>query len=387
MKHLLPLLLGLLLALPAAAQMQKGHVKTPGRLGTGGALIPGKRLAGAYVKVRGRQGVRSNDKGDFALPVDRNFYVERAELAGYTVVDRDLLSRRYDYSAGNPLIVVLEDEKQYRQNINSAVRKIRNEMYRQLDKREAEIKRLLEENRITQARYDSLREALGESQEKSDKLVEAMAERYASIDFDQESELNRRISACILNGELSRADSLLRTMGNINILIDELNQLHTHNEKEAEKLKKNLQLEQHKQQQLAFIYYKRYELCLVEHHNDSAAHYLKLRAALDTTNVQWVLDAGFFYMNTQKNYTNALTYYECALRNATKQFGKCHPYVATCYLHMGFSYYRQRCYDKALSNAEKALSIYEYTLPKNALDIIRTDKFVRFIKSVISKNK
>ena len=364
MKKITLLLIGLLLALPAAAQTQKGYVKTPGRLGAGGALIPGKRLAGAYVKVRGRQGVRSNDKGDFALPVDRNFYVERAELAGYTVVDRDLLSRRYDYSAGNPLIVVLEKPDTQLQDKLAAERKIRRTLRQQLDKREAELDRLREEQRITQARYDSLLRALYEDQSKSEKLIADMAERYASIDFDQQDDLNRRISACILNGELERADSLLRTKGDIHERAATLQRHRSLNDAEAEELARRQEsldqsrrLEAHNLEELAADCYRRHELCLVEHRNDSAAYYLRFRAALDTTNGLWALDAGDFVREYLADYPTALAYYECALRNARTKYGERNPDVAMCYLNMGNVYYSQGRYDEALSNYSLALDI------------------------------
>ena len=366
MKHLLPLLLGLLLALPAAAQLQKGYVKTRGRLADNGVVIPGKRLAGAFVKVRGRQGVRSNAKGDFALPVDRNFYVERAELAGYTVADRDLLSRRYDYSAGNPLIVVLEKPDTQQQDKLAAERKIRRALRRQLDKREAELDRLREEQRITQARYDSLLRVLYEDQSKSEKLIADMAERYASIDFDQESDLNRRISACILNGELSRADSLLRTKGDIHERAAALQRHRDLNDAEAEELahrQENLdqsrRLEAHNLEELAADCYHRYELCFVEHRNDSAAYYLKFRAELDTANVEWAVDAGNFVYEYLADYPAALAYYECALRNERILSGDNSVCVAMHYINIGTTYTNLNLYDKALSQYYLALNIFK----------------------------
>ena len=366
MKKITFLLLGLLFALPVAAQTQKGYVKTRGRLADNGALIPGKRLAGAFVKVRGRQGVRSNAKGDFALPVDRNFYVERAELAGYTVADRDLLSRRYDYSSDCPLVVVMEKPEVLLQERLAVERKLRRTLRKQLNRREAGLDRLREEQHITQARYDSLLRALYEDQSKSEKLVEAMAERYASIDFDQESELNRRISVCILNGDLSRADSLLRIKGDLGENAAALLRTYSLKDAEAEAsasrqelLDQSRRLMAHDLEEFAADCYHRYELCRATQRHDSAAYYLKLRATLDTANVQWALDAGDFVREYLADYSTAQAYYECALRNAKTKYGEHHPDVARCYNKMSIVYYRQGRYDEALSNYSLALDIYK----------------------------
>ena len=42
-----------------------------------------------------------------------------------------------------------------------------------------------------------------------------MAKEYAEMDYDQMDELNRPISDAILNGELTKADSLIRSKGDI----------------------------------------------------------------------------------------------------------------------------------------------------------------------------
>ena len=376
MKNLLPLLLGLLFALPAATQTQKGYVKTRGRLGVNGTLIPGERLADVFVKIRGRQGVRSNAKGNFTIPVDRNFYVERIEKAGYTVADRDLLSRRYDYSAGNPLIVVLEKPDTRQQDKLAAEHKIRRTLRRQLDRREEELDRLREEQRITQTRYDSLLRALYEDQNKNEKLIADMAERYASTDFDRQDELNRRISACILNGELSRADSLLRTKGDIHERAAALQHHRSLNDAEAEELvlhKNNLnksrRLEAHKLEELAIDCYNRHKFFLLEHRNDSAAYYLRLRAKLDTSNVVWALEAGDFMCEYLADYSGALVCYKQALEDAQIRYGQEHPSVATFHLHIGNAYMKSEHYNEALARYTSALSICKSIYGTNHPDV------------------
>jgi hypothetical protein len=56
---------------------------------------------------------------------------------------------------------------------------------------------------------------LYDDQQNNEKLIADMAKEYAEMDYDQMDELNRQISKAILNGELTKADSLLRSKGDI----------------------------------------------------------------------------------------------------------------------------------------------------------------------------
>jgi tetratricopeptide (TPR) repeat protein len=55
---------------------------------------------------------------------------------------------------------------------------------------------------------------------------------------------------------------------------------------------------------------------LLQHQNDSAAHYLELRASLDTTNVEWQMDAGKFIEEYLADVDAASEYYHRSLRQA-----------------------------------------------------------------------
>lgn len=94
-------------------------------------------------------------------------------------------------------------------------------MQKTLQQREDEIEQLKEENKISRQEYQQRMNELYSSQEKNEKLISEMAERYSRIDYDQLDEFNRRVSELILNGELAKADSLLNTKGDINARVAE----------------------------------------------------------------------------------------------------------------------------------------------------------------------
>ena len=95
---------------------------------------------------------------------------------------------------------------------------------------------------------------------------------------------------------------------------------------------------------------------------DSAAYWLERRAALDTTNLQWQLDAGRFIADTLEDYTQALEYYWRGLREAVAQDGEQSEWVATCCSDIGAIYDRLGSYDQALKYYSKALDIREKVL-------------------------
>ena len=215
MKRILWLSLCLVLALCATAQTQQGYVKTKGRKGGNGAVVPGKRITGATVQVKGGNAVVTQANGTFSFPIPaKKYYIQNVKKQGYVLVDPEVLTKQYIYST-NPLILVLETPEQQTDDKLASERKIRRTLQRQLQQREDEIEDLKEQNKITREEYQNALQKLYAEQETNEKLIGEMAERYSQIDYDLLDEFNRRISDCIIEGRLAEADSLLRTKGDI----------------------------------------------------------------------------------------------------------------------------------------------------------------------------
>ena len=295
MKKLLFVGLTLFFAAACFAQTQKGYVKTKGRLDNDGNLIPGTPLSEVIVKVKNRNEVMSDKRGDFSFPMpDQTYYLESVAKNGYVLIDPDVLSKQYSYSK-NKLVIAMEtkeDQMEERMDNFAKINAAQNEMIRKL---RAEVKQLKEENKITEEEYRKRLQEIADVQIESQQLVEEMVERYSKIDYDQLSEFDRQISVYILNGELHKADSLLNTKGDLNERAENLKKLNEANAKEREeitkrskKLEKSEALALKERDDLASDYYHKFEICKLQHRNDSAAYYLELRAALDTTNVEWL---------------------------------------------------------------------------------------------------
>ena len=296
----------------AMAQSQKGFVKTRGRI-VNGKVVAGQGLTGATVHVKGRASVLvKNSNGSFSFPVTtKQFVIESVNKKGYQLVDADAAPKTYVHSPA-PIYLVMETPSQLMEDKLEAERKLRRTLTKRLQQREDELEALKEQNRITQEQYNATMQQLYDQQESNEALVREMAEYYSRIDYDQIDEFNTRVSEFILAGDLAKADSLLRSKGDI----DE-NEHHNANVQARETLEKSEQAEQFSREDLAqdcFSFFRRFAL---DNKPDSALCYIEKRAALDSTNCQWQADAGS-YLQKRGMTRQARKYYDRALKAARK---------------------------------------------------------------------
>ena len=407
MRKYIILSLVLLIVTWGVAQTQQGYVKTKGRM-VNGKLVPGQGLKGAMVSVQGRTAILVNaDDGAFSFPVaEPQFRLDSVRKKGYQLVDMDACPKTYKRS-GNPLFIVMETPEQQLQDKLNAERKIRRNLQKQLQSKEDEIEALKEANKITLKEYQKSLQQLYTEQESNEQLIADMARRYSELDYDQLDEFYRHVSYCIENGELTKADSLLRTRGNIKAQVNTILQRNQTLQEQKEKLQKAEAVQQSDIEEAARRCYSYYETFFVQHLNDSAAYYLELRAALDTTQLEWQNDAGTFIDDYLADYGKALTYYQRMLNHSLEQpenhivdlvtslnnigyinnelgdyliaskyynqakdiaeaaFGYMHPETANIYMNLGSNFGDLGNYTQAMEYAQKALDIYEKMLEPN----------------------
>lgn len=349
----------------ATAQVQQGYVKTRGRLGSDGAVIPGEGIENVTVKVKNEGTVISDNSGCFEIALrNEKYYLENVTKKGYLLVDADILSKQYTRSVDTFKIVLTTPEQQLEDEL-AGERKLRRTLTRQLQQREDEIEELYETSKIIKAERDSALRKLYADHADNEKLIKDMVERYSRIDYDQLDEFNRRISEYILNGELLKADSMINSKGDIHSRIEEYRthkQLNDDERAELAEREKDLakseELERKKLSDLAADCYSKFEIFKLQHLNDSAAYYIELRASLDdSTNVEWLLDAGMFIDEYIADYDNAISYYNLALNSALKFYGEKSKKVSTCYNNIGLLNYFCGEYSVALEYYDKAIEI------------------------------
>ena len=114
-------------------------MKTKGRIGQNGQLIPGTRLSGASIILLNGHSTVSDANGNFSLTIpDKNFYLNKVQKQGYVLTDPEMLQKQYAYST-NPLVISMETPQQQLKDQLNAQRKIENTLRQQLRIREAEL--------------------------------------------------------------------------------------------------------------------------------------------------------------------------------------------------------------------------------------------------------
>ena len=365
MKKFLLIVIALVFCLLANAQTQQGYVKTKGRM-VNGQLVPGQGLKGAMVSVKGRTAVLVNaDDGAFSFPVtETQFRLDSVKKKGYQLVDIDACPRSYKYSA-NPLYIVMETPEQQLQDKLNAERKIRRNLQKQLQAKEDEIEALMEANKITQEEYQATLMKLYEEQESNEQLISDMAKRYSELDYDQLDEFYRQVSLFIEDGELVKADSMLRSRGDIKAQVNTLIQRGQTLKEEKEKLQQAEAVQRADIEEAAKRCYGFYETFYLQHQNDSAAHYLLLRAQLDTTNVEYQNEAAKFLVEFLSEFDKATPYYQTAMRQAKLQYGEKCEWVATILYNTGMVHYYRSELPEALEDFNHAKDIYSELLGAN----------------------
>ena len=358
MKRLLLLSFAMMLGIMLSAQTQQGYVKTKGRM-VNGQLVPGQGLKGAMVSVKGRTAVLVNtDDGAFSFPVtESQFRLDSVHKKGYQLVDLDACPKTYKYS-NNPLYIVMETPEQQLQDKLNAERKIRRNLQKQLQAKEDEIEALKEANKISQEEYQASLMKLYEEQESNEQLISEMAKRYSELDYDQLDEFYRQVSLFIEDGELVKADSMLRSRGDIKAQVNTIMKRGQALKEEKEKLQQAEAVQQADIEEASKRCYSFYETFYMQHKNDSATHYLILRAQLDSTNVAAQNDAGKALVEFLGEFDKATPYYQTAMRQAKLQYGEKSEWVATTLYNTGMLHYYKGELSEALEDFSQAKDIY-----------------------------
>ena len=347
----------LLTPLFSIAQTQQGYVKTKGRM-VNGKHIPGQGLKGATLSIKGRATVLVNaDNGSFSFPVtNQQFRLDSVKKKGYQLVDYEACPKSYTYSP-NPIYIIMETPEQQLQDKLDAERKIRRNLQKQLQDKEDELEALKGSGKITVKDYQNSMQKLYSQQESNERLIEDMAQRYASLDYDQLDAFYRQVSYFIENGELTKADSMLNSRGDIGQQVNDIRQRGQVLHEKRETLQKAEAVQRGDIHEAAQRCYSYYETFMVQHLNDTAAYFLELRASLDTTNLEWMNDAGRFINDYLADYDRAFPYFQSILRNARQEYGENSDWVAVCYSNIASYYYDKGDYAQSASYNDKAFAM------------------------------
>ena len=349
----------LLIPVVVSAQTQQGYVKTKGRM-VNGQLVAGKGIPSAAVAVRGRSTVLSQENGSFSFSLSaQTFKLDSVSKKGFQLVDADALTKPYKYSS-NPLYLVMDTPEQQQADLLAKERKLRRDLQRRLQEREDEV----EDLNVSLEEKNRLLEEINKERDDNEKIIKELSKYYATLDYDQLDEFQRKVTDLLENGQLERADSMLRTRGDMQSRIREINQEQETEAKEEAELKqrqKDLAASkegtQKKLELVAADCYNFYQRFFRAHQNDSAAHYLDLRAQLDTTNLEWQAKVAKFSHEYLADYPKSMKYYQMILRQAIERDGAESEWAALANNGIGYIYNSQGNLSEALKYYNKALDI------------------------------
>lgn len=326
-----------------AQTYQKGYAKTKGRLTPEGSVIPGKPLDSVFVQIKGGNAFYSKSNGQFEFPITaQSFSLKTVEKEDYVLADPDVLTRTYSYS-NNQIILSLEKRSVQDHDSWQNERKLRKQAQNQLRIKEREYDSLLELHKMSEEEHAKALQKLYSDSDNDISLIKNLVLHYSKIDFDYANDFERQKCAFILNGELTKADSMINSKGNMTIRF----------------MRWNMDREE-----LINDSYHKFEICKLRHDNDSAAYYISMRACFDTLNVEWQLEAGDYISNFTTDYNTAYSLYDRALRMAQMRYGNQSVEAASAMVSLVRFHERKGEYQTALDYADRVLPILE-ALPDN----------------------
>lgn len=365
MKRIFGVILLLAIIQVGFAQTQQGVVKTRGRM-VNGVLVPGKTISNATVVLSYGNPLVSDSHGQFSfiVPSSKAYSLVSVTKQGYVLADPEYTMRSFTYSSQSPFYVVLEDENQRQADINSATRKLRNTLNAQLAKREEEIEALKQQNLLTEKEYQNCLQQLYDNQSGSERLVREMAERYVSTDYDQLDEFNRQVQMYVEEGELQKADSMIRSKGSLESRVAEYRQVVAANHAAEERLRMSKEGALKTYEELSNDYYNAYTISKLQYRWNEASRYLKERADLDTTVVGALLDYALF-AHGQNQYEEAITYLNRCLELYKEKQDTFN--ISNSYIELGWVCHDTRNYELSEWYYKQAYSLKQLLFERDSI--------------------
>ena len=357
----------------ASPDVQEGIVRTIKRPGRDAVCLSGVSIR----RQGGHNAVVSDSAGKFELvmpdmTVGQPFYLSYIRKSGYELADNGTIGRAFTYSPEVPIEIVMVDLRAKEADVMRITKNAYARAEKEYSKKLSELEAGLESKTVSEESYREQLRQLQESFEKYESLIGKMAERYASTDYADIDSLNASINIAIESGDLERADSLLSTVGSLDRLVEENRSAMT-SAHERQRVGRKLVAEAEEdirkiesdRARLGDLLYSKYSVCLSRFNNDSAAHYILLRADLDTTNAQWQLDAGNFLFEYKADYKYSLSLFQRALRNFLEKYGDNSPEVANIYAIFGILLPFQGDFSGAFEMFKRTLEINKSVYGEN----------------------
>ena len=370
----------MLLCVSVFAVTQEGVVRSIARKGQ--LNLP---LDSVRIRVHGSHNtVQSRLNGDFSLLLYNMNNGDPYSIAsivkpGYEPSEQELIGKKLPCSDKVPLEIFLvksSDLLAEKEAIANEARKNVEEFY---NRRVAELEQQLKEHQLTEEDYSRRLRELEAQYDRFEPLVQAMADKLARTDYARMDSLSRLIQEAIERGDPEETERLVREKGSLQereaaiLAMDEKIVRGQQIIAEAQTaLNVERALNEKNKKELAEDYYKLYASFLSRFMNDSAGYYIQKRAALDTLNVDYQLQAGQFVKEMLADYPLARRYFERAYRICRIQYVELSGQMATTCHEMGSVCKMQGDLDAALEWYNRSLTIREKIRGKKSPAVAET---------------
>lgn len=312
MKRIISILLCVFFVNCAVAQTQYGYVRTIGRPNS-----PSKAIDSVLIKIKDRPRVKSHSKGRFSVELPgykegQGYKLENVFRAGYELKSNSDL-KEYAFSSSVPLTIDMYSVK----DKNNEQREIYNRIYAELSRKfEKRYEELLDELEKSQSDKSRIKNELADLQKKFDDtkcLIENIASRYATINYDQMTSYEKNLQYCIESGNISGAVGLINDEGGISFIVEDARQ----SQQEAALAEEIITVSNRKVEKAVKSLYVMYIDALSDFDYPTASSYMIQIADIDTCNFENQVQASE-YMLLLGDYNNSWKYSNRALSIAKK---------------------------------------------------------------------
>lgn len=362
------------------AMTQEGKVRTISRKQT-----PSIPIDGAVIRIRGsHNAVQSRENGDFSLLLNdfQNgdpYAISAVIKAGYEPADQELIGKKIPCSDKVPIEILLVSRAQLLQEKEEIAAKARENVELFYQQRLSELEQQLEAKKLSEQEFNTRLEQLEGQYERFEPLLQSMSDKFARTDYGRLDSLTSRIQEAIEQGNPELAERLVREKGDLdareNAIREQEQQIARAQQtldEAAKRLDEQREVTAKQKRELAEDYYRLYASFLSRFQNDSAALYIQRRAALDTLNVDYQLQAGQFVKDILADYPLAQSYFERAYRIAQNIYGEHAPQMATTCHELGAICKLRGKTDDALKWYQRALTIKEEVRGKDSPAVAET---------------
>ena len=181
-----------LLAFYVGAQTQVGYVRTLERPRQASVGIEGVTV----IILEYPNAIVTKKKGRFSFSIlgkkqGGSFTVARIEKKGYTLVDKQVMGRRFAFSTYVPLEIVMVSNQQLERDKRQIEKKAIEKARQNYERKIASLEKQLQEKAISEQEHGEQLEQLAKDYENYIGLIDKMAERYALTDYKGLSDIDR----------------------------------------------------------------------------------------------------------------------------------------------------------------------------------------------------